>query len=82
MKTSCTVHIDRLVLVGALLTAPGLALAGRGVTAEATDEYCDASGHNCSSIICIAEADNFRNGLLNAPGTIFTPGNRYTNKLV
>src|SRR5262249_14346929 len=43
---------------------------------------CDSNGKNCSSIICIAEADNFRNGLLSAPGTIFKPGLRYTNKLV
>jgi hypothetical protein len=53
-----------------------------GVTAEATDRYCDSHSQNCSSIICIAEADNFRNGLLNKSGTIFTPGSRYTDRLV
>lgn len=52
------------------------------VTAEATDNYCDSSGNNCSSIICIAEADNYRNGLLNVSGTIFTGGWRWTDKYV
>jgi len=56
--------------------------ASNGVTAEAVDVYCNASGGNCSSIICIAEANNFRNGLLNAPGTIYRAGVRFTNKSV
>jgi len=56
--------------------------ASNGVTAEAVDVYCNANGGNCSSIICIAEADNFRNGLLNKSGTIYRAGARWTNKLV
>ena len=81
MKCS-SFHIASLVVWMTSLAGSGLALAGRGVTAEATDVYCDPNGQNCSSIICIAEADNFRNGLLNAPGTIFTPGHRFTNRSV
>ena len=61
---------------------PARAQSTTGVTAEATDNYCDASGNNCSSIICIAEADNYRNGLLNATDTMFTPGARWTDKWV
>jgi len=66
----------------AMIATPSIALAATGVTAEATDVYCDPSGNNCSSIVCIAEADNYRNGLLNASGTVFTAGSRWTNKLV
>jgi hypothetical protein len=46
----------------AMIATPSIALAATGVTAEATDVYCDPSGNNCSSIVCIAEADNYRKG--------------------
>ena len=68
---------DLVFLIGGRALA-----ASTGVTAEATDHYCDANSNNCSSIICIAEADNFRNGLLNKSGTIFTPGHRFTDRYV
>lgn len=71
---------DWVVLMAALATLS--AAAGTGVSAEAVDKYCNANGTGCSSIICIDEADNYRNGLLTAPGTIFTAGVRYTGKSV
>jgi hypothetical protein len=62
-----------------VLLAPATIAFGQststGVTIEAVDNYADGS----SSIICIAEVDNFRNGLLNASGTIWTAGHRYTD---
>ena len=43
-----------------------------GVTVEAVDHYADGSG----SIVCIAEADNFVNGLIYS-GSGWTRGNRW-----
>ncbi len=74
-----SVAIATFAAIGA---TAGASAASTGVSAEATDVYCDANGNNCSSIVCIAEADGYRNGLLNASGTIFTSGVRYTNKSV
>jgi hypothetical protein len=70
-----TLTVAAVVLVGGA-SAPAHANES-GVSAEAVDTYCDAYGNNCGTIVCIAEADNFRYGLLWAPGTIFAPGVRY-----
>jgi len=48
------------------------------VIGEAVDHYQGTA----SDISCIPEMDNFRNGLLNAPGTIFTAGNRFVDQSV
>lgn len=64
-----------VVLAGAAAWS-GARASSNQVNAEAVDNY------NGSSIICIAEADGYRNGLLNASGTIFTAGQRYTDSLV
>ncbi len=65
----------RCMLAVLLLGTP--CLGKTGVTAEAVDNFCNINGENCSKIKCIGEADNYRNGLLNAPNTIFKPGERW-----
>ena len=61
-------------LAALVMTRP--AVATTAVATEAVDHYCG------SSIVCIAEADNYRNGLLTAPGTIFTSGTYWTEQNV
>ena len=76
------VHVTSIV--AALFSFAPLAAAqtATGVTSEAVDNYCDVNNNNCSSIVCIAEADNFRNAVLAASGTPFTAGFHYTDRLV
>ncbi len=72
----------RTVVAGLFLAVSGVSnrvtADQGGVTAEAVDYYYHPDGTLYSHIICIAEADNFRNGLINAPNTIFHAGHRYT----
>jgi len=62
------------------LASPARATTSTGVTMEAVDHYHDPV--NRPDIVCIAEADNFRNGLLNASGTIYTAGHRFPDDSV
>jgi hypothetical protein len=65
-----------VALAGAALWGAGAHASSNAVNVEAVDHF------GSSSIICIAEADNYRNHLINASGTIFTAGQRYTDSLV
>src|SRR5262245_29715850 len=67
-------------LVGTWFSAATANAGSSGVTGEAVDHFQKA---DCTpdpawpDIACISQMDNLRNGLVNAPGTIFTAGLRY-----
>lgn len=68
-----------ITMMLALVYAHRASATFTGVSMEAVDHYHSSQWPD---IICIAEADNFRNGLLSAPGTIFTPGIRWVDDQV
>jgi hypothetical protein len=73
-----TPHRLGFVAAGIISALPGTAARATIVTRvqeEAVDNYCDGT----IPITAIAEADNFVNGLMNAPGTIWTRGSRYVD---
>lgn len=66
-----TVLLQHAVLPAALVAIALISIDARGasakrVTGEAVDHYYNQSCQLYSTISCIAEMDNFRNGLLNA----------------
>jgi hypothetical protein len=86
-KGKRTVDVQRAVMPTTLVAIVLLSIDAHGVsskrvTGEAVDHYYNQSCGLYSTISCIAEMDNFRNGLLNAPGTIFLAGYRYTEAVV